>query len=86
MMSTLPKSSLKLEWIYGYRGHQCRNNLVYAAENCIVYFVAGVGVVFDTKKQVQRFYLGHDDDIIRFAHHTTTFSKNIYMTKNWENL
>lgn len=64
---TAPTSSLKLEWVYGYRGHQCRNNLFYTSAKDIVYFVAGVGVVYNTKENSQRFFLGHNDDIIRFA-------------------
>ncbi len=61
-----PESSLQLEWVYGYRGHQCRNNLYYTASGDIVYFVAGVGVVrsHGTEKR-QQFFLGHSDDIIR---------------------
>ncbi|KAL0180614.1 hypothetical protein M9458_023020, partial [Cirrhinus mrigala] len=53
-----------LEWIHGYRGHQCRNNLYYTAGKEIVYFVAGVGVVYNTREHTQKFYLGHNDDII----------------------
>lgn len=62
---TAPKSQLRLEWVYGYRGHQCRNNLWYTATNEIVYFVAGVGVVFNVAEHKQRFFLEHDDDIVR---------------------
>ena len=64
---TAPTSSLKLEWVYGYRGHQCRNNLYYTGTKEIVYFVAGVGVVYNTRENSQRFFLGHNDDIIRFV-------------------
>ncbi|XP_006816118.2 echinoderm microtubule-associated protein-like 6 [Saccoglossus kowalevskii] len=66
---TAPGSSLRLEWVYGYRGHQCRSNLYYTASKEIVYFVAGVGVVYNTKEQSQKFFLGHDDDIISLALH-----------------
>ncbi|KAJ8392415.1 hypothetical protein AAFF_G00075400 [Aldrovandia affinis] len=66
---TAPRCQLRLEWIYGYRGHQCRNNLYYTASKELVYFVAGVGVVFNTRDHTQRFYLGHDDDIISLALH-----------------
>ena len=60
-----PECQLRLEWVYGYRGHQCRNNLHYTASGEVVYFVAGVGVVYNTAEGRQRFYLGHSDDIIR---------------------
>ena len=62
-----PKCQLRLEWVFGYRGHQCRNNLHYVASNEIVFFVAGVAVVYNTRQHKQRFFLGHDDDIIRYG-------------------
>lgn len=61
-----PGCHLRLEWVYGYRGHQCRNNLYYTAAKEIVYFVAGVGVVYSPREHRQKFYLGHQDDIIRY--------------------
>lgn len=70
---TAPRSQLRLEWVYGYRGHQCRNNLFYTANSEIVYFVAGVGVVYNTRENAQRFFLGHNDDIIRFANLKSVF-------------
>ena len=63
---TAPDGHLQLEWVHGYRGHQCRNNLYYTAAGEVVYFVAGVGVVYNTVEKKQRFYLGHSDDIIRY--------------------
>ncbi|XP_078490103.1 echinoderm microtubule-associated protein-like 6 [Ciona intestinalis] len=66
---TAPKSQLRLDWVYGYRGHQCRNNLFYVSSDEIVYFVAGVGIVHNPRKQTQKFFLGHNDDIISLALH-----------------
>ncbi|XP_015240079.1 PREDICTED: echinoderm microtubule-associated protein-like 6 [Cyprinodon variegatus] len=66
---TAPGCRLRLDWVYGYRGHQCRNNLFYTAGKEVVYFVAGVGVVYNTREHSQRFYLGHNDDIISLALH-----------------
>uniref|UniRef100_A0A672SZE4 EMAP like 6 n=1 Tax=Sinocyclocheilus grahami TaxID=75366 RepID=A0A672SZE4_SINGR len=66
---TAPRCQLRLEWIHGYRGHQCRNNLYYTAGKEIVYFVAGVGVVYSTREHTQKFFLGHNDDIISLALH-----------------
>ena len=60
-----PKSQLRLEWVYGYRGQQCRNNTYYTAAKDVVYFVAGVGIAYNIRENKQRFFLGHDDDIIR---------------------
>ncbi|XP_064600933.1 echinoderm microtubule-associated protein-like 6 [Liolophura sinensis] len=66
---TAPKSQLRLEWVYGYRGHQCRNNLYYTAHKEVVYFVAGVGIVYNLREHRQKFFLGHDDDIVSLALH-----------------
>ncbi len=62
-----PKSKLHLEWVYGYRGHQCFSNLFYTASREVVYFVAGVGIVYNIRENKQRFFFGHDDDIVRLA-------------------
>ncbi|KAF4017713.1 hypothetical protein G4228_008523 [Cervus hanglu yarkandensis] len=64
-----PSCHLRLEWVYGYRGHQCRNNLYYTAAKEIVYFVAGIGVVYSPREHRQKFYRGHSDDIISLALH-----------------
>ncbi|KAK1171259.1 echinoderm microtubule-associated protein-like 6 isoform X3 [Acipenser oxyrinchus oxyrinchus] len=66
---TAPRCQLRLEWVYGYRGHQCRNNLYYTAGKEVVYFVAGVGVVYNTREHNQKFFRGHNDDIISLALH-----------------
>ena len=66
---SVPDSQLRLDWVYGYRGHQCRNNLYYTASGEVVYFVAGVGVVYNVAEKRQRFFLGHSDDIIRCVLH-----------------
>ncbi|KFO18482.1 Echinoderm microtubule-associated protein-like 6 [Fukomys damarensis] len=49
-----------------YSGYnmECRNNLYYTAGKEVVYFVAGVGVVYNTREHSQKFFLGHNDDII----------------------
>lgn len=60
-----PKSQLRLEWVYGYRGNQCMSNLFYTASKDIVYFVAGVGIIYNVREHKQRFFFGHDDDIVR---------------------
>ena len=72
---TAPPSQLRLEWVYGYRGNQCRNNLYYTGSGEVVYFVAGVGVVQNTAEKKQRFFLGHSDDILWcvFFYHVLVF-------------
>ena len=62
--SKLPDAFLELDFIYGYSGirNTC-NNLFYNSEGRVVYYTAGVGVVYDRKRHRQRYFLGHDDDI-----------------------
>ena len=69
MDRTAPDCQLRLEWVYGYRGHQVRSNLFYNESGEVVYFVAGVGIVHNFSEQKQRFFLGHDDDIISLCVH-----------------
>lgn len=52
-----------------YRGYDCRSNLFYTQTGEIVYHVAAVGVVYNRQQNTQRFYLGHDDEILCLAIH-----------------
>ena len=65
----VPEASLVLEWVHGFSAQQARNNLRYTSDGKIVYFAAALGVVYDRKHHKQRFYHGHDDDIISMALH-----------------
>ncbi|XP_076816178.1 echinoderm microtubule-associated protein-like 2 isoform X2 [Clavelina lepadiformis] len=67
--SQLPENSLKLEWVYGYRGKDCRSNVYFLPTGEIVYFVAAVVVLYDPKDGYQRHYLGHNDDVKCLAMH-----------------
>ncbi|XP_078612841.1 echinoderm microtubule-associated protein-like 6 [Branchiostoma floridae x Branchiostoma japonicum] len=66
---SVPAARLRLEWVYGYRGHKCRNNVHYSAAGDVVYFTAAVGIVYNPDKHTQRFFMGHNDDIISLALH-----------------
>ena len=66
---SLPVAQLRLEWVYGFRGNQCRNNLFYTASGKLAFFVAGVAVVQAADAQSQAFFLGHTDDILSMAMH-----------------
>lgn len=55
--------------ICSYRGYDCRSNLFYTQTGEIVYHVAAVGVVYNRQQNTQRFYMGHDDDILCLAIH-----------------
>uniref|UniRef100_A0A3Q3WD54 EMAP like 5 n=1 Tax=Mola mola TaxID=94237 RepID=A0A3Q3WD54_MOLML len=52
-----------------YRGYDCRNNLFYTQGGEVLYHVAAVGVVYNRQLHSQRFYLGHDDDILSLSIH-----------------
>lgn len=45
-----PDASLELEYAYGFRSRDVRNNLRYNADGEFVYHCAGVAVVMDKKK------------------------------------
>ncbi|XP_067875081.1 LOW QUALITY PROTEIN: echinoderm microtubule-associated protein-like 2 [Heterodontus francisci] len=69
-----PAHKLKMEWVYplralinysryGYRGRDCRSNLYLLPTGEIVYFIASVVVLYNVEEQLQRHYLGHNDDV-----------------------
>lgn len=58
-----PSRKLKLDWVYGYRGKDCRSNLYQLPTGEMVYFVAAVVVLYNNEEQSQRHYIGHTDDI-----------------------
>ncbi|XP_076241239.1 echinoderm microtubule-associated protein-like 2 isoform X3 [Calliopsis andreniformis] len=68
-VSTPPQSKLKLDWVYGYRGRDCRSNLHLLPTGEVVYFVAAVVVLYNMEEHSQRHYLGHTDDIKCIAIH-----------------
>lgn len=64
-----PTRKLKLDWVYGYRGKDCRSNLYQLPTGEMVYFVAAAVVLYNAEKQAQRHYLGHTDDVKSLAIH-----------------
>ena len=66
---TLPPSKLVLHHVHGYRGSDCRNNLLFTADGELLYFVAAVGIVHNFDTNTQRFFTTHDDDIVAIALH-----------------
>uniref|UniRef100_A0A4W3JWB1 EMAP like 1 n=1 Tax=Callorhinchus milii TaxID=7868 RepID=A0A4W3JWB1_CALMI len=65
----LPSKKLKLDWVYGYRGRDCRCNLYLLPTGEIVYFIASVVVLYNVEEQLQRHYTGHNDDVKCLAVH-----------------
>uniref|UniRef100_W5NC28 EMAP like 1 n=1 Tax=Lepisosteus oculatus TaxID=7918 RepID=W5NC28_LEPOC len=67
--SDLPAKKLKLDWVYGYRGRDCRSNLYLLPTGETVYFIASVVVLYNVEEQLQRHYTGHTDDVKCLAVH-----------------
>ena len=60
-----PDVSLELDWVYGYRSYDVRNNLRYLDDTKeIVFPCAAVVVLFNPIVRSQHFLQGHDDDIV----------------------
>lgn len=66
-----PAENLELDFVFGYRGRDCRQNLHFLDANTVVYNIAALGVVFDHARNSQRFYRGHNDDILCTAVNNT---------------
>ncbi|XP_065343773.1 echinoderm microtubule-associated protein-like 2 isoform X3 [Cloeon dipterum] len=68
-VATAPQQRLKLEWVYGYRGRDCRSNVFMLPTGEVVYFIAAAVVLLNIDEQSQRHYLGHTDDVKSLAIH-----------------
>uniref|UniRef100_UPI00358FA3EB echinoderm microtubule-associated protein-like 2 n=1 Tax=Myxine glutinosa TaxID=7769 RepID=UPI00358FA3EB len=66
---SLPQEKLRLEWVYGYRGNDCRCNIHMLPTGEMVYFVASVVVLYNVEEGTQRHYLGHNTDVKCIAIH-----------------
>eukprot|EP01040_Poterioochromonas_malhamensis_P009806 gene9806-10650_t len=73
--SSAPSSDeLELEYVYGYRGFDCRNNLFYVTlprqqreERFILYYAAALGILYNCQNKRQSYFRGHSDDILSMA-------------------
>ncbi|KAJ8309461.1 hypothetical protein KUTeg_014335 [Tegillarca granosa] len=64
-----PIEGIKLQYVHGYRGYDCRNNLFYTQTGEVVYHVAAAGIIYNRDKNTQRFYTEHTDDILCLCIH-----------------
>eukprot|EP01046_Picozoa_sp_COSAG06_P020603 COSAG06_NODE_1514_length_9226_cov_155.558782_6_plen_157_part_00 len=63
-----PSLTMRLEHVFGYSGLQnVSPNLFYTHRGDVVYYTAGVGIVYNDDENEQKFFLGHDDDICCLA-------------------
>lgn len=61
--AAVPDAQLELTFVHGY-GRDCNaNNLFYTSTGEVVYYTAGLGIVYDKAAHTQRFFTGHDDDV-----------------------
>uniref|UniRef100_A0A672R4S0 EMAP like 3 n=1 Tax=Sinocyclocheilus grahami TaxID=75366 RepID=A0A672R4S0_SINGR len=65
----LPSQKLELDWVYGYRGRDCRANLYLLPSGEAVYFIACVVVLYHISNQTQRHYQKHTDCVRCLAIH-----------------
>ncbi|XP_074480612.1 echinoderm microtubule-associated protein-like 2 isoform X1 [Sebastes fasciatus] len=56
-----PSERLELDWVYGYRGRDCRANLYFLPTGEAVYFIACVVVLYHINNRTQRHYHKHTD-------------------------
>ena len=67
-----PEDELDLSWIYGFRGFDTRRAALWAGDQSspkIVYPVAAVVVVYDTRTHTQTYFREHKDDVLGLAVH-----------------
>ena len=64
-----PKASLSLEYVYGYRAKDMKNNCRLLKNGKIVYNAAALGIVMDIEKNTQKFFDDHGDDVTSIAVH-----------------
>ncbi|KAK7094169.1 echinoderm microtubule-associated protein-like CG42247 isoform X1 [Littorina saxatilis] len=65
-----PEKKLKLEWVYGFRGRDVKQNLVLLPNTGeLVYFVAAVIVLYDRKTHTQKHYTSHTEEVTCLALH-----------------
>ncbi|ORX89794.1 WD40 repeat-like protein [Basidiobolus meristosporus CBS 931.73] len=73
LADSLPRESLQLDHVYGYRTRDCRNNIHTLAGHDgsprLAYFAGSVGIIYDPSTNTQRFFTGHNDDVISIAVH-----------------
>lgn len=62
-LNTVPSTNLLINYIYGYRSYDTRNNLRYSPKGEAVYHTAGAGIVLNQNKNTMRVTTVHNDDI-----------------------
>ena len=71
---------LSLDFIFGYRGFDTRQNLFYTSPNQFIYHAAGAGIIYNEDTLTQSFYLEHNDDIVCLALNPNPKAPNVVAT------
>ncbi|KAE9421594.1 hypothetical protein Angca_004755, partial [Angiostrongylus cantonensis] len=53
----------RLQWAYGYRGNDVRNNVHYLPTGEFIYFCGSVVVLYNVEEHTQRHYTDHTSDV-----------------------
>ena len=64
LLSFSLSQDLSLDYIFGYRGFDTRQNVHLTPDGSVLYHAAGAGVVYNPLTKMQSFYLEHNDDIM----------------------
>lgn len=64
-----PNISLQLDWVHGYRGFDCRNNVQFCDDSgdVVTFTAAAMGVVQSVGGRQQAYFGDHTDDIVCLA-------------------
>ncbi|XP_045197699.2 echinoderm microtubule-associated protein-like 2 isoform X2 [Mercenaria mercenaria] len=68
-----PCERMRLQWVYGYRGNDCRKNIHTLAGGEILYFMSYVAIIYNKDTHKQKFYKEHTDDIKCIDVHSNKF-------------
>ncbi|VDM12536.1 unnamed protein product [Wuchereria bancrofti] len=69
-----PTCEPKLNWVYGYRGKDCRGNLYELPTGEIAYFTGTIVVLHNPNEALQRYYTKHTSDIKWYQFHFHNFA------------
>lgn len=58
-----PTSNLEINYVYGYRSYDTRDNLKYNLNGEIVYHTAGCGIVLNKTKNTMKVTTVHNNDV-----------------------
>ncbi len=65
-----PQNIRKLNYVFGYRAFDSRNNIKYIGDgNSIVYTTAALGIVLNKKNLKQKYFIYHNEDIVSLDLH-----------------